>query len=124
MDDLALKQQRIICLSFQQLPVWYEVSYSLAETETEAVASPQLASSSPSSSAVPRHLIYRGLSHQITFRLPAGLPEHGRKGKRLFLVFFFFFFFFVFPSPFLWEFLIGFAGPALFMVPWLLSVGW
>ncbi|XP_070212585.1 polycystin-1-like protein 1 [Littorina saxatilis] len=66
---------RVFCKEWQdeQLPVWYEVSYSLSDDE----AARSRSASGPS--VGDRQLVYWGLSHQVAFRLPAGLPQYGRK---------------------------------------------
>ncbi|KAL8570217.1 hypothetical protein ACOMHN_029917 [Nucella lapillus] len=54
----------------EQLPLRYELSYSLVDAEEPG---------SLTSPGVHKHVIYQGLSHQIAFTLPAGLPRYGRR---------------------------------------------
>lgn len=72
---------RVFCKEWrdEQLPVWYEVSYSLDGGEELGDTSSTLHIGRQTSSSHRRHFIYRGLSHQVNFRLPAGLPSRDHK---------------------------------------------
>lgn len=53
------------------MPLWYRVSYSLGVKDDASAGGGNL-----------NRLLYHGLSHQVAFRLPAGLPHSDNRGRK------------------------------------------